>query len=113
MNKRLTIALGILLLIVVAAPQTLAENVQLSFWSWRTEDVQAYETFIAEFRETHPNIEIEFIPYRNTEYNTILATALQGGAGPDIIHLRTYGGMEPLAQAGHLERLDDKILALA
>src|SRR5690606_28185800 len=31
----------------------------------------------------------------------------------DIVHLRAYGGMEPLAQAGYLVRLDDKVPALA
>ncbi len=85
----------------------------LTFWSWRTEDVAAYEKFIEAFREENPDINVEFTPYLNTEYNTILATALQGGGGPDIIHLRAYGGMEPLAEAGYLVRLDDKIPALA
>lgn len=85
----------------------------LTFWSWRTEDVAAYEKFIEAFRQEHPDIDVEFTPYLNTEYNTILATALQGGGGPDIVHLRAYGGMEPLAEAGYLVRLDDKVPALA
>lgn len=85
----------------------------LTFWSWRTEDVAAYEKFIEAFRAENPDIVVEFTPYLNTEYNTILSTALQGGGGPDIIHLRAYGGMEPLAQAGYLVRLDDKVPALA
>jgi len=85
----------------------------LTFWSWRTEDVAAYEKFIEAFRAENPDIDVEFTPYLNTEYNTILSTALQGGGGPDIIHLRAYGGMEPLAQAGYLVRLDDKVPELA
>jgi len=85
----------------------------LTFWSWRTEDVAAYERFIEAFRAENPDIDVEFTPYLNTEYNTILSTALQGGGGPDIVHLRAYGGMEPLAQAGYLVRLDDKVPALA
>jgi raffinose/stachyose/melibiose transport system substrate-binding protein len=102
----------VLVLSLLVVSSGMAESVKLTFWSWRTEDVAAYDKFIAEFNETHPDIDIEFIPYRNTEYNTILATSLQGGAGPDIIHLRTYGGMEALAQAGYLVPLDDKIEAL-
>lgn len=102
----------VLVLTLLVVSSGMAENVTLTFWSWRTEDVEAYDKFIGEFKKTHPNIDIEFIPYRNTEYNTILSTSLQGGAGPDIIHLRTYGGMEPLAQAGYLVPLDDKIEAL-
>ena len=85
----------------------------LSFWSWRTEDVAAYEKFIAEFESANPDIRVTFTPYLNTEYNTIVSTALQGGGGPDIVHLRAYGGMEPFANAGLIVRLDDKVPALA
>jgi raffinose/stachyose/melibiose transport system substrate-binding protein len=85
----------------------------LNFWSWRTEDVAAYETFIAAFQAENPDVRVTFTPYLNTEYNTIVSTALQGGGGPDIVHLRAYGGMEPLANAGLLVRLDDKVPALA
>ena len=63
----------------------------LEFWSWRTEDVDAYNAFIAEFEAENPDITVTFTPYQNTEYNTILSTALQGGGGPDIVHLRAYG----------------------
>ena len=86
---------------------------QLDFWSWRTEDVAAYETFIAAFEAENPDIRVTFTPYLNVEYNTIVSTALQGGGGPDIVHLRAYGGMEPLANAGLIVRLDDKVDALA
>jgi raffinose/stachyose/melibiose transport system substrate-binding protein len=84
----------------------------LTFWSWRTEDVAAYDKFIAEFQRQNPDVRVTFTPYLNTEYNTILSTALQGGGGPDIVHLRAYGGMESLAQAGLIVRLDGKVAAL-
>jgi len=87
----------------------MAEKVELTFWSWRTEDIAAYENFIAEFNKEYPDINIKFVPYKNTEYNTILSTALQGGSGPDIIQLRAYGGLEPLANAGYLVPLEDKV----
>ena len=99
-------------LVFAFAAAALAQTT-LSFWSWRTEDVAAYEKFIAAFHAENPDIDVTFTPYLNTEYNTILSTALQGGGGPDIVHLRAYGGMEPLAQAGLLVRLDDKVAALA
>lgn len=98
--------------IVVLLSWSVAQ-VNLTFWSWRTEDVDAYRQFIAAFEASNPGITVQFIPYRNVEYNTIIATALQGGRGPDIIHLRSYGGMEPLANAGYLMPLDDKVEALA
>jgi raffinose/stachyose/melibiose transport system substrate-binding protein len=99
-------------LVFAFAAAALAQTT-LSFWSWRTEDVAAYEKFIAAFHAENPDIDVTFTPYLNTEYNTILSTALQGGGGPDIVHLRAYGGMESLAQAGLLVRLDDKVPALA
>ncbi len=89
-----------------------AQDVELTFWSWRTEDKEQYEEIIAEFNKDYPHIQVKFVPYRNTEYNTILSTALQGGSGPDIMMLRTYGGLEPLANAGYLLPLDDKVPAL-
>ncbi|MBW6457315.1 MAG: extracellular solute-binding protein [Trueperaceae bacterium] len=99
-------------LVFAFAAAALAQTT-LSFWSWRTEDVAAYEKFIAAFHAENPDIDVTFTPYLNTEYNTIVSTALQGGGGPDIVHLRAYGGMEPLANAGLLVRLDDKVPALA
>lgn len=109
---RLTQVLFVALAVLLAPAVAGAEEVTLTFWSWRTEDVDAYNQFIAAFEAEHPGIRVRFVPYRNTEYNTILATALQAGSGPDIIHLRAYGGMEPLAQAGYLMPLDDKVEAL-
>lgn len=84
----------------------------LEFWSWRTEDVEAYERIIETFEAENPDIDVEFTAYRNTEYNTILSTALQGGGGPDIAHLRAYGGIEPLAEAGLVLRLDGEVEGL-
>ncbi len=97
---------------VLLAGSALAQTTTLDFWSWRTEDVDAYASFIAEFNQQHPDIDVKFTPYKNTEYNTILSTALQGGGGPDIVHLRAYGGMETLAQAGLLVPLDGQVAAL-
>lgn len=82
-------------------------KIQLTMGSWRTEDVAKYEKVIAKFNEENPDIEIKFSPSKNTEYNTILNTALQGGEGPDIIHLRPYDPGIELADAGYLEPLDD------
>ncbi|WP_181347203.1 ABC transporter substrate-binding protein [Thalassobacillus sp. CUG 92003] len=83
------------------------DQVQIEMGSWRTEDTEAYQTIIDKFNEEHPDIQIEFNPSKNTEYNTILNTALQSGEGPDIIHLRPYTPGIELADAGYLEPLDD------
>src|SRR5690606_18412077 len=109
-SRRMKLLLSLLALTFAAG--ALAQTT-LSFWSWRTEDVAAYEKFIAALNSENPDINVVFTPYLNTEFNTSVATALPGGGGPDIVHLRAYGGMEPLAQAGLLVRLDDKVPALA
>ncbi|WP_248925766.1 ABC transporter substrate-binding protein [Paenibacillus hamazuiensis] len=81
-------------------------KVKLTMGSWRTEDRDAYEKIIKEFNKQNPNIEIAFNPTKNTEYNTVLNTALQTGSGPDIIQLRPYAAGIALADAGYLEPLD-------
>jgi raffinose/stachyose/melibiose transport system substrate-binding protein len=82
------------------------EQVTLSIGSWRTEDTAGYEKVIAAFNEKYPDIKVEFKPSKNTEYNTILNTALQSGEGPDIIHLRPYAPGIALADGGYIEPLN-------
>lgn len=79
------------------------EKVKLTIGSWRTEDVAKYEKVIALFNKTNPDIQVEFSPTKNTEYNTVLNTALQAGEGPDIFHLRPYAAGLKLADAGFVE----------
>lgn len=84
--------------------------VKLTFWSWRTEDKWAYDRMIRVFEQKNPGIKVEFTPFRAVEYNTILSSALTGGKGPDVIHLRAYGGLETFAAPGYLAPLDyDKV----
>ena len=96
---RIGAALGAVL---IAAP-ALAQD--LTFWSWRQEDRAAYETFIDTFEAANPGITVSFETFEAANYNTILATALAGGTGPDLMMVRTYGGMENVASAGYLEPL--------
>ncbi|NGQ94894.1 extracellular solute-binding protein [Brevibacillus sp. SYP-B805] len=81
-------------------------EVVLQMHSWRVEDVAGYEKVIKAFEEENPGIKIEFKPFKATEYNTILNTALQSDSGPDIMQLRPYGAGMALAEAGYLEPLD-------
>ncbi|MCL4425430.1 MAG: extracellular solute-binding protein [Firmicutes bacterium] len=97
------------------APQPPAEkkSVHLVMYSWRTEDAEAWNKILKAFESANPGITVEFKPFKNTEYNTILATALQGGStAPDLAQLRPYGGMKSFASGGLLMPLDDKVAAL-
>lgn len=90
------------------AGSAIAET-QLDFWSWRQEDIAAYNAMIAAFQKDHPDINITYTAHENTNYATILTTALTGGAGPDIIHSRAYGAFETIAAPGYLEPLSGQV----
>lgn len=96
-----------LLLVATLLPPSASGQgaVRLTFWSWRTEDKWAYDRMIRVFEQRNPGIRVEFIPHRQTEYNTILSSALTAGRGPDIIHLRAYGGLETFSAPGFIEPL--------
>ncbi len=88
-------------------------NVTLSVWSWRPEDAATYRAIFAKFHDAHPNITVDFKPYKATEYNTILSTGLTQAGGPDVAQLRTYGGLQPLVEAKNLVPLDGKVAGLS
>lgn len=94
------IALLVLLLSVIGAHAQ--DKVTLILGSWRTEDVDGYGKMIALFQASHPNIEVKFEPTLNTEYDAQLRTALDGGAGPDLITCRPFDRALLLYQAGYL-----------
>jgi raffinose/stachyose/melibiose transport system substrate-binding protein len=90
-----------------------AGNVTLSVWSWRPEDTANYHKIFDAFHRTHPDITVDFKPYKATEYNTILSTGLTQKGGPDVMQLRTYGGVQPLIDAHNLVPLDGKVSGLS
>ena len=88
------------------------EDVTLTVWSWRTEDVEAYNRIFDVFEEEHPGITVEFEAFQNTEYNQILTTGLAGSDGPDVPMVRAYGQLQPNIDAGQLEPVDGKVEGL-
>ncbi|WP_429793456.1 ABC transporter substrate-binding protein [Brevibacillus borstelensis] len=90
-----------------AAEAPKGEQVELTMYSWRTEDKEAYNKIIAEFEAKHPNIKVKFKPFKSTEYNTILTNTLTSGTGVDILQLRPYQGATSIADAGYLMPIDD------
>lgn len=103
----------VLSILLVAAGFTFAaaqDDVTLTMWSWRTEDVDEYNAILDTFEENNPGISVEFKAFKNTEYNTVLATSLEGGEGPDVMQLRAYGGLQRYTD--FLMPLGDKVPAL-
>src|SRR5579864_9256075 len=81
----------------------------MTFWSWRAEDRAFYESMIKKFEAQNPGVSIEFQTFKPTEYNTALSAAMQAGKGPDIVHLRAYGALQPFARPEFLVPLEDKV----
>jgi raffinose/stachyose/melibiose transport system substrate-binding protein len=90
-------------------PSSASGKTVINFWTWRPEDVEAYEDLLTVFEAQNPDIDVVQTAHRSTEYNTILSAALSGGSGPDVFQSRAYGGLETFAQSGYMEPLDDLI----
>ena len=75
-------------------------------WSWRTEDVEKYNTIFDVYEAANPGVTVEFEAFLNTEYNQLLATGLEGSDGPDLAMVRAYGGVQALIEAGQLMAID-------
>ena len=82
------------------------KNVTLSVWSWRTEDVAAYNAIFAVYEKAHPGTKVDFKSFKNTEYNLILTTGLAGAKGPDVAQVRSYGQLQPTIASKSLLPLD-------
>lgn len=88
------------------------EDVELTVWSWRQEDVEQYEAMFAVYEEQNPGVKVEFKPFKNTEYNQILTTGLTGSTGPDVVQLKAYGGIQPHIDSRAILPLDEEIAGL-
>ena len=82
------------------------DPVTLTMWSWRTEDVDKYNTIFDVYEAANPGVTVEFEAFLNTEYNQLLATGLEGSDGPDLAMVRAYGGVQALIEAGQLLPID-------
>ncbi len=107
MNTHLTKAVIAATALSIAAPAF--AQTELSFWSWRQEDIAGYNKIIEAFEAENPDISVTYTAHEAKAYNTILTTALAGGSGPDIIHTRAYGSLENISSAGYLEPLDGQV----
>ena len=85
----------------------------LDAWSWRTEDIDAYNELFSAYEAAHPGVTVNFEAFLNTEYNTLTATSLQAGEAGDVVMTRSYGGVKPWIDGGYLVPLDSKVDSLS
>jgi raffinose/stachyose/melibiose transport system substrate-binding protein len=92
---------------VGTAGSALAQSqTEITFWTWRQEDRGPYTELFSDFTKKNPDIKVVFQGFENQTYPTVLSTALAAGKGPDVIHIKPYGGTEQFAKAGYLVPLD-------
>lgn len=108
----LGVAAALVVALAACAPGGGDDAVNLKVWGWRQEDVAAYNKIFQIYEDKHPGVTVEYVPYKATEYDTILKTGLTDDSGPDVAQLRSYGLLQPLVDAGSLVPLDDQVKPL-
>jgi raffinose/stachyose/melibiose transport system substrate-binding protein len=98
-------ALGSAAAIGLAPAVSHAQASELTFWTWRQEDRTQYAELFKDFIAKNAGITIKYEAFEPQNYGTVLSTALAAGKGPDVIHIRAYGGTEQFAKAGYLAAL--------
>jgi raffinose/stachyose/melibiose transport system substrate-binding protein len=93
-------------LLVGTGAASRAQAGDITFWTWRQEDRAAYTELFRDFEKQNPSIHVKFEAFATENYATILSTALAGGHGGDVLHVRAYGGLEQFAKSGYLLPLD-------
>lgn len=112
MKKRIALVCALVLTVSVSGlfatgtSEKEPAKTEIQFWTWRPEDVDFYDSVIADFEEANPGIKVVQNAIRNTEYNTVLAASLSGGSGPDIFQTRAYGGLLTFSGSGYLEPIE-------
>jgi multiple sugar transport system substrate-binding protein len=81
---------------------------KLVVWDWKSGDptAQAYiEAAKADFKDKHPDVEVEFVAQPFDNYYTLLGTAIESGSGPDVVMFN--GGAQLRDRVDALVPLDD------
>lgn len=81
----------------------LAEKTVITIESWRTEDKAIWdETILPVFEAAYPEIDVQFNPSKNTEYDAALNARMAGGTAGDVITCRPFDRALGLYDGGHL-----------
>ena len=67
-----------------------AQGTTLIIESWRAGDESVWDTIIADFNKTHPEITVKFQPTKPDQYNGALSAKLSSGTAGDIITCRPF-----------------------
>lgn len=102
-KKILLLAGGVLAFLIIALTAFIflfagrSAKVTLTYWGlWEPESV--FQTVIADYQKTHPNVTIKYVKQSSLNYRDRLTTALNRDDGPDII--RMHNSWLPSLQVG-------------
>jgi raffinose/stachyose/melibiose transport system substrate-binding protein len=97
MKKLLAIALVALMALLPIL--SMAEGVELTMGSWRTDDTEKVNALLEKYFEL-TGVRIVFQPTTSTQYNATLRQQLDGGIGPDLFYSRSYSTGAELCENG-------------
>lgn len=84
------------------------EPITMKWALWDIDATAYYQPLIDAYKEQNPNVTIEMVDLGSTDYQTVLATQLSGGADDlDIITVKDIPGYANLVNLGMLEPLND------
>jgi raffinose/stachyose/melibiose transport system substrate-binding protein len=81
-------------------------KVQITFTSWRTEDIERMNRINAVFMEQNPDIEVLFQPINDNEYDVQMRAGLETGTGADIIFIESYDSGINVYEGGSISELN-------
>lgn len=84
------VLLCLLLVMLVGTAAKAQDKVEIVMGSWRTEDIEAWDSILAVFEAANPDIDVKFEPTLNTDYNAAITSAVEAGTGPDLITCRPF-----------------------
>lgn len=101
--------LSTLLIIFITSCNREDDPVELTFGSWRTDDVEEMNQIFASYNQSHESTTIKFDPIEVTAYETTTLERLSKGEGADLILLRPYDKGHEVYAAGYLSEISDLI----
>lgn len=106
MSKKLLV-LALITMVVVFTSGAMAEAVTVEYWNlFGGGDAEFMDEIVAEFNETHENIDVDVTRLEWEEYYTKLKTATASGNGPDIA-ISHVTRLKELANEGLVVSLND------
>jgi len=103
------IFVSIVILLIFSGCEKTTEPVELTFASWRIDDVTEMNRINALYTKAHPEVSIRFEAYDPLAYQDIEVGKLSKGEGADILFLWSYDKGRELFDAGYLYDLTTKI----